>query len=637
MTQPWEKYQTIQNPTPWEKYSKRTKSNEPRESYSKAESLGMSALKAASHDNADEIGGAALGIYGALKGKGLKKSYQEGRGKIREEMGHAYEDNPDTFTGGEIGTSILTVFIPGMGWMNAAKGAKFLNAVGKGALTGGLIGAGSSTADLTEGEVEDFAGDVGFGTMAGSAVGGATNQVGKALSSLTPSGAGKKLANIFMNTPEEITETYIKNPKGVLNAPLRHTLAREIEDQGIDPLKREIVEGSQQSRHILDKEGAKFKGSELAVHAQELADGLESRMHGIQDDPQRMAAVKWLRNLQKEYGMDAVPEKIETSTLLDESGRPFVTKTPAEVIDKDIPANRLKDSIQSIDRNVDYDIGAGQFGKIDQNVKKDLRSKWDSVLKDKSAAYADQMAKVSADSDLLGRVNEVASSPRGWANVFRRIETDKYGGGQLPAQTLGDLDTRMGTKFLEKAKLSNAREAFDKSVTNGSRNVNLFAAWLREVPVLKFIAPIMGATVDKYGRKVTMGAVNTAVALEKAFQTNGPKQFLQVAKPIFDAAQKGNVAAALTFQILDEAHPSMLESLQSEEEGIQETSGSISDNLQEIIQKNPQALGKYAQPLQNAAQRGPQALAAANFILQQTQPEYRKLVMEPLNGEEEEE
>lgn len=53
----------------------------------------------------------------------------------------------------------------------------------------------------------------------------------------------------------------------------------------------------------------------------------------------------------------------------------------------------------------------------------------------------------------------------------------------------------------------------------------------------------------------------------------------------------------------------------------------IADNLADVLKASPQAFGKFAGPLQAAAQRGGTSLAATNFILQQTNPEYRQLVL----------
>ena len=48
------------------------------------------------------------------------------------------------------------------------------------------------------------------------------------------------------------------------------------------------------------------------------------------------------------------------------------------------------------------------------------------------------------------------------------------------------------------------------------------------------------------------------------------------------------------------------------------------DRLADVVAKAPRMLGKYAAPLQNAAQRGGQSLAITNYVLQQSDPEYRK-------------
>ena len=61
------------------------------------------------------------------------------------------------------------------------------------------------------------------------------------------------------------------------------------------------------------------------------------------------------------------------------------------------------------------------------------------------------------------------------------------------------------------------------------------------------------------------------------------------------------------------------------------TGAVIANNLSEVIAKSPQLLGKFAKPLQAAADRGGNSLAATHFVLQQTNPEYRKIANTPLD------
>ncbi len=50
------------------------------------------------------------------------------------------------------------------------------------------------------------------------------------------------------------------------------------------------------------------------------------------------------------------------------------------------------------------------------------------------------------------------------------------------------------------------------------------------------------------------------------------------------------------------------------------------NNISELLQKVPQAFGKYARVLTNAMQRGGTSLGATHYILQSSDPEYRKML-----------
>lgn len=64
------------------------------------------------------------------------------------------------------------------------------------------------------------------------------------------------------------------------------------------------------------------------------------------------------------------------------------------------------------------------------------------------------------------------------------------------------------------------------------------------------------------------------------------------------------------------------------------SSGAVTlDKIGDIIEGAPHLLGKFAKPLAVAAERGPQAVAAADFILQQRDPEYRETLRKIRSGE----
>ena len=51
------------------------------------------------------------------------------------------------------------------------------------------------------------------------------------------------------------------------------------------------------------------------------------------------------------------------------------------------------------------------------------------------------------------------------------------------------------------------------------------------------------------------------------------------------------------------------------------------NNISEVLKFMPEKLGKFANVLKAAEQRGPQGVPATHFILQQTNPEYRNILM----------
>ena len=95
--------------------------------------------------------------------------YRGARDAKKNDYKEAHEANPAIFTTGEIGGAVATSFAPGMGFLNAGKGASAAAVIGKGALQGGIYGLGDSDADLTKGEFGDAARDVAKGAALGGA------------------------------------------------------------------------------------------------------------------------------------------------------------------------------------------------------------------------------------------------------------------------------------------------------------------------------------------------------------------------------------------------------------------------------------------------------------------------------------
>lgn len=459
----------------------------------------------------------------------------------------------------------------------------FLSGAAGGAATGALapaLNAGLKGAMLTgaitnfdsdpKGDLVDSLIDAGKGAVFGA---GLHKGLGLA-SNLTFTGMGKKGASWLLNTPEELTEAYIKNPEAIKNAPTRFELGKDF-GKSLDRLAEETTGGSQLSRDILDAEGKKISGERISRALGNIADKMYQRSEGVWDSAQKKASYEHIRDLADEYGKKIPLEDFAENLGKDGALSPMDTlkkvyaeiQKNAEKSGNQIPleklttgearqfsTNRLKDLVQELEQGVSYTpkgSGTGTIPLKGEAAQKEARAAIDSILKGESPAYTKQMERVAADAELLKKAKEIGENPQRIINIFRRLNTDEYGSGQLPKETLEALDKRLGTDFINQAKNATMKEAFDKSVTNGSKNVRLYSGMFKGTP-LEPVAEILGSAVDAGGRKMTMSAIDAAIVLRKAYNlAPGRKAFEAVAAPIFEAAKKGNKEAALAVTLFN--------------------------------------------------------------------------------------
>ena len=99
-------------------------------------------------------------------GQELTGDYNKYRDEQRNINKVSHQAHPAIYNTSEIGAGVASSFIPGLGALNAGKGAKLAEVTGKAALQGGLAGFGYSEEDNAAGILED--------TAKGAAIGGAT-------------------------------------------------------------------------------------------------------------------------------------------------------------------------------------------------------------------------------------------------------------------------------------------------------------------------------------------------------------------------------------------------------------------------------------------------------------------------------
>lgn len=126
---------------------------------------------------ADEVVGGAQAFGDLFQPSNEFSDFPELYAKRRDESRAAYdaaqEVNPKTFMAGNIGGSLATSFIPGLGVLNAAKGATTAGRVGIAAVQGGLSALGSSRAE----NALEMARDTAIGGATGAAFQGLGEKV----------------------------------------------------------------------------------------------------------------------------------------------------------------------------------------------------------------------------------------------------------------------------------------------------------------------------------------------------------------------------------------------------------------------------------------------------------------------------
>ncbi len=224
----------------------------------------MGAAKGASFGFADElagaleVGGGLLGVRGmggrfsdtrlesdAEDKQSIAEIYRGARDAKRKDYEDAKEANPASFTTGEVGGAIATSMAPGMGFMNAAKGAAAATVIGKGALQGGIYGLNDSEADLTKGEFGDAAIDAAKGAALGGAgaglVHGAVKGAGYVGDKIANTKSWQAIEGWVSTLPEKMQKKARQKAVEALN-PTLSQLERLKAGPGMDRVGGELLE-----------------------------------------------------------------------------------------------------------------------------------------------------------------------------------------------------------------------------------------------------------------------------------------------------------------------------------------------------------------------------------------------------------
>ncbi len=525
------------------------------------ESAALGAIQGATAGYADEgeavirTGLQAIKEPGKVKGlSDLIKSYRSNRESARGKYEQARADNPKSYTGGEVAGGVGSAFIPGFGWMNAAKGASVLTKMATAAKAGAAIGGGTSTADLTEGDVKGLAKDVATGAAIGAAAQGALSGAGQVVS-----GAAER----FRSIPESRA---VKAVTGQNISALRQITGTTLKSAGDvgDANKRLVKVG----RDILDEPGVLGPLSKVEDIAPKLGKAREKygKLIGevgeqIDQLAPKSVDAKNIANKIMDYA-ESIPQTVQGQKLRDKLVEEAANFEKIGALDF-VEAQRFKNQFK--------------YKAVDADA---LISNQDAVNKVRSIVsqeMEDTVAKLSAPQE--GVINMAKTGVKEAPQVEGLVRE----GSSFQTQEAAPLRDLIDNYKLYKSKYGSFKAASDAATDRVQKNLSIrflspsdqglgAAVGLGSILNHGGLSPSAVATglaaagINKFARERGSAlAAKTADSLIKAYDSEGVQGLVQAAKPVLEAARKGNPSAIITFQILDKKNPKALEALNQQE------------------------------------------------------------------------
>jgi hypothetical protein len=497
-----------------------------------------------------------------INGDQLVGNYDQFLEEERQKNRDAQESNPNLYTTGEVGGSIATAFVPGL---NIAKGASAANVIGKAALGGGLSGAGLSEAH----NIQDLAMDTATGTVLGAGTAGLMTAGGRALQSNVAKKLGARISQTAAAPLRKAEELGIKGAKKI------YKVATDLTDDQMDM----ILNNPDDVANALDEVG-------LADQAIKQVRKLEEFIGQADSDAwSTLATSKSVRQgaLPKNLIKGRINELKSKLTIKGPSQKTALRNLEVfeEALDElkgqNLSQREVKSFIQALDDNIDWDK---QSLKTSNDMLKALRTELDQVLKTSNKMYQEAMEPVSKMTNTLEKVKSALrlkkEAGQGLVPTDTTVSKFKF----LPKDsrpysqdTIKDLDKFVDGDLLHQAEVSAVNRATQGGVANGSRNtlqgaVTGAAAGYRMGGVTGgFTGAVAGGTAgylkDKMGRKVGKDV------LLKGQEMLAPERISKMgkyAKPLMEAASRGNRALSATHFLLMQKDSQYREQLRKAEE-----------------------------------------------------------------------
>jgi hypothetical protein len=506
---------------------------------------------------ADEATGAFDALIAQLDGSAkqdFSDEYVKNRDESREAYREAQEANPVSYGVGNVGGVIATTaFLPGLSGAASVAGR-----AGQAALGGAVSGLGLSESEDAQGMIRDTA--LGAGLGAGLSVVGdklvapAFKRAGQAVKSGYNQLVGStddvlaKTGKVLADIPEDSTQRYLANPKSVNEA---------LDVEGLANLQQDLLDQMQGKSSDLSSES----WGTLSTNSNLLK--TPTVINAIEDQQKALFVGKSLVGKQQQRAF------AELESL----------KKQIKELGNNIPETLQKRLIQTLDENINWnDPNAG----ITNNALANVRTFIDKNLKGGNEAFASKMSEVADVTKAIQTVKkafENRQNPESYGKFLKSVKNlQNKGPVDDVTQALELIKRHTGRDLGEEILNSQARDAFAKGSTNGSRKaviggtigtaVGSMAGFGPQTVIGGAIGTVVGGAADKYAGVVFKKLLDGKMAFSQEAIPALEKSLGKFAKPIINAAQRGNKSLAAAHYILSNNNPEYRQLTKKLQEGI---------------------------------------------------------------------
>lgn len=262
--------------------------------------------------------------------------------------------------------------------------------------------------------------------------------------------ATPKIAKLVARVPEESTRAFMQNPERITQNARKYTPEdiKDILDETVGEAKSKVIESTAEAEKLRSGLKQKLLQKRQDLQRQTIPSNVVNEIQGSLENQKSVLgelsvkADEALANSGKEFTKKGLLSLIDS---IGASAGPYVIgdartnavnklKATRERIEQSmpdfIPAKDMRDVLQQIRADIDFDLNAGEFNTDLNRMRKEFSARISENLKKFVPEYASYMDQMSQLSDSLGQMNKMFGSEKYPAKAYGTLQNLRKGGRQ---------------------------------------------------------------------------------------------------------------------------------------------------------------------------------------------------------------